>query len=392
MAMLRYLAAGESHGKGLLGIIEGMPAGLPISKNEIDQELKRRQQGYGRGGRMKIESDEVEILSGVRWGKTLGSPISLFIKNKDWTNWERGMNDNAAFEGSIPAVTRPRPGHADLAGFLKYSHNDIRNVLERSSARETAMRVAIGAVAKQLLRQFNIKIGSFVTSIGSAAYEKLETAFLKEDDLISLANHAENSKVRCPWKEIEDKCIDVIDSAMKNGDSVGGNFIVFAIGVPVGLGSYVHWDRKLDAKIAGGFMSIQAIKAVEIGDGTSLAKNFGSKVMDEIFYDGKFSRKTNHMGGIEGGMSNGMPIIVKASMKPIPTLRKPLSSVDVFTKEKVLATYERSDICAVPAASVIGEAVLAWHIAEALIEKFSGDSIDEISKNFEKYQKRLMEI
>ncbi|GAB6183914.1 chorismate synthase [Thermodesulfovibrio hydrogeniphilus] len=389
MRMLRYLTAGESHGKGLLGIIEGMPAGVVISKEEIDRELKRRQQGYGRGGRMKIESDEVEILSGIRWGKTLGSPISLFIKNRDWSNWEKGMSSDPQDKESIPPVTRPRPGHADLAGFLKYNHDDIRNVLERSSARETAIRVAIGAVAKQLLKHFNIKIGSFVTSIGFAKKD-IETAMLSSQALLELSEKAENSKVRCPFEEYEEEFISAVDTAIKKGDSIGGSFVVFATDVPVGLGSYVHWDRKLDGKIAQGFMSIQAIKAVEIGDGVKLGVRFGSEVMDEIFYEeGRFLRNTNHMGGIEGGMTNGMPVIVKATMKPIPTLRKPLRSVDIFSKESVEAAYERSDICAVPAASVIGEAVLAWHIAEAILEKFGGDSIEEVLMNFENYQQRI---
>lgn len=390
MAMLRFLTAGESHGRGLIGIIEGMPAGVPISKSYIDMELKRRQLGYGRGGRMKIESDEVEILSGVRWGKTLGSPVALFIRNRDWENWQKAMNPDKAFEGSVDSLTKPRPGHADLAGFLKYQHSDIRNVLERSSARETAMRVAIGAIAKQFIGQFNIKIGSFVTGVGSALKD-IETAYLNEQELLELSDKADFSEVRCPWKELEGEIMNVIDMAMKNGDSVGGFFIVFAIGVPVGLGSHVHWDRKLDARIAKGFMSIQAIKAVEIGDGVKLGQKSGSSAMDEIFYERFFYRKTNHMGGIEGGISNGMPVIVRATMKPIPTLRKPLKSVDVFTKESTEAAYERSDICAVPSASIIGEAVLAWHIAEAFLEKFGGDSLDEVSANFYSYKKMIME-
>lgn len=388
MTMIRYLSAGESHGKGLIGIIEGIPAGMSFSIEEINQELKRRQQGYGRGGRMKIESDEVEILSGVRWGKTIGSPICLYIQNRDWVNWDKGMAVEQIFNGSIPPVTRPRPGHADIAGAIKYAHIDIRNVLERSSARETAMRVAIGAVAKQFLRIFNIQIGSFVNSIGPVSL-KLTMETLNDEELLLLAADAEKSTVRCPLKDYEPEFIEAIDRAIKNGDSVGGTFVVFAVGVPVGLGSYVHWDRKLDGRIAGGFMSIQAIKAVEIGDGVRVGEKFGSEVMDEIFYEEKFFRKTNHMGGIEGGMSNGMPIIVKATMKPIPTLRKPLKSVDIITKESVLASYERSDVCAVPAASVIGEAVLAWHIAEAFVEKFGGDSIDEVYSNFENYMARI---
>lgn len=388
--MLRFLTAGESHGKGLIGIIEGMPSGLAISKEFINNELKRRQGGYGRGGRMKIESDEVEILSGIRWGKTLGSPITLFIKNRDWQNWEKAMNEDSNFEASIQPVTKPRPGHADLPGIIKYNHLDIRNVLERSSARETAMRVAIGALAKQFLKEFNIDIGSFVIRIGSASVD-INTFQLNEESLLLLHENANKSKVRCPFSDTEEQMIKVIERAIKDGDSVGGTFIVFAVNVPVGLGSYVHWDRKLDGIIAGAMMSIQAIKAVEIGDGVNLGNEYGSKLMDEIFYDKKFYRKTNHMGGIEGGMSNGMPIIVKATMKPIPTLRKPLKSVDILTKESVEAAYERSDICAVAAASVIGESVLAWCIAQVFLEKFGGDSITEIKTSYDFYNKKIME-
>ncbi len=385
--MLRFLTAGESHGKGLIGIVEGMPAGLKVSKEFINRELKRRQQGYGRGGRMKIEADEVEFLSGIRWGKTLGSPITLLIKNRDWQNWEKAMNDDPQFEGSLPPVTKPRPGHADLAGLIKYDHSDIRNVLERSSARETAMRVAIGALAKQLLEEFTINIGSFVTKIGTASLS-IDTSKLKEKDLIELSNKADKSPVRCPFETFETEMMEVIDRAIKTGDSVGGSFIVFATNVPIGIGSYVHWDRKLDSKIAAAMMSIQAIKAVEIGDGVKVADEFGSKVMDEIFYNGKFYRITNHMGGIEGGMSNGMPIIVKATMKPIPTLRKPLKSVDIATKEPVEAAYERSDICAVPAASIIGEAVVAWCLAQAFLEKFGGDSLVDIKASYDFYKSK----
>lgn len=388
--MLRFLTGGESHGKGLIGIIEGMPSGLTVSKEYINSELKRRQQGYGRGGRMKIESDEVEILSGIRWGKTLGSPITLFIKNRDWQNWEKAMNDDPAFDASMPPVTKPRPGHADLPGIIKYDHSDIRNVLERSSARETAMRVAIGALAKQFLKEFNIDIGSFVIKIGSASVD-IDTYQLNEEMLLALSLNADISKVRCPLSDREEKMIKVIEKAIKDGDSIGGAFVVFAVNVPIGLGSYVHWDRKLDGIIAGAMMSIQAIKAVEIGDGINLGNEYGSKLMDEIFYDNKFYRKTNHMGGIEGGMSNGMPIIVRATMKPIPTLKKPLRSVDIYTKEPVEAAYERSDVCAVPAASVIGEAVLAWCIAQAFLEKFSGDSMKEVKASYDFYQKKMKE-
>lgn len=387
--MLRFLTAGESHGKALVGVVEGMPSGVTILKEEIDRELKRRQQGFGRGGRMKIESDEVEILSGIRWGKTLGSPIALLIRNRDWENWKEAMNSDPAYAGSTVPVTRPRPGHADLAAAIKYGFNDIRNVLERSSARETAMRVAVGALAKQFLRHFNISIGGFVYRIGYA-YKDIETAYLSNEELISLAQKAEDSQVRCPFEDVEKDMLEVIKEAMNRGDSVGGGFVVFATGVPVGLGSHVHWDRKLSSKIASGIMGIQAVKSVEIGDGTELGKKFGSEVMDEIFFNKSFYRKTNHMGGIEGGISNGMPIIVKATMKPIPTLRKPLKSVDIVTKESIEAAYERSDICAVASATVIAEAVLAWHIAEAFIEKFGGDSIEEVSSNFRSYMERKL--
>lgn len=389
MPMLRFLTAGESHGKALVGIVEGMPAGVPIVKEEIDRELKRRQVGYGRGQRMKIESDEVEILSGIRFGKTIGSPITLMIKNRDWENWSTIMSSEPIQQDYI-AVTRPRPGHADLAGALKYLHRDIRNVLERSSARETAMRVAVGAIAKQLLSHFGIKFGSFVIRIGSA-YKDIETAFLKEEELLNLSFLAESSPVRCPWSNIEKEMIAVIDRAKEKGDSVGGSFIVFATGVPVGLGSHVHWDRKLDAKIAYSIMSIQAVKAVEIGDGVKLGSLVGSEAMDEIFYEKAFIRKTNHMGGIEGGISNGMPIVVKVTMKPIPTLRKPLRSVDILTKQDSLASYERSDICAVASCSVIAESCLAWCLADAFLEKFGGDSLTEIVDNFNLYNKRIAE-
>ncbi|MEN2985689.1 MAG: chorismate synthase [Thermodesulfovibrionaceae bacterium] len=387
--MLRFLTAGESHGKALIGIIEGMPAGVTILKEEIDKELRRRQIGYGRGERMKIESDEVEILSGVRFGKTIGSPITLMIKNKDWQNWSKIMTSEP-IKQDYPLVTRPRPGHADLAGAIKYLHKDIRNVLERSSARETAIRVAIGAVAKQFLSYFEVKFGSFVVRIGTA-YKEIDTAFLKEEELINLSLLAEDSVVRCPWKDVERDMIKVIDTAKEKEDSVGGSFIVFATGVPIGLGSHVHWDRKLDSKIASSIMSIQAVKAVEIGDGVKLGSLYGSEAMDEIFYEDGFLRKTNHMGGIEGGISNGMPIVVKVTMKPIPTLRKPLRSVDIITKEAVLAAYERSDICAVASCSVIAEASLAWCLAETFSEKFGGDSIQEVLDNFNFYKKRLKE-
>lgn len=391
---LRYLTAGESHGKALVGIIEGIPANLPLSPDDIDPELKRRQSGFGRGGRMKIESDHAEILSGVRWGKTIGSPITLLIENRDFKNWAEGMSVDPSHEGTIPPVTRPRPGHADLAGAIKYNQRDIRNILERSSARETAMRVALGAVAKKLLSEFDIRIYSFVTRIGAEVVD-IKSQRLSDTELIDLFNKAEASQVRCPDEGSTERMVALIEEAIKKGDSLGGVFEVFVLGVPVGLGSHIQWNRRLDGRIAQAVMSIQAIKGVEIGSGFEMAGHFGSEVMDEIFYQkteesrAGFYRKTNHAGGIEGGMSNGMPIIVRAAMKPIPTLRSPLKSVDIITKEPFEAAYERSDVCAVPAASVIGEAMVAMVIAEALIEKFGGDSIEEVKRNYQSYLEYL---
>jgi chorismate synthase len=381
MTALRFFTAGESHGSALIGILEGIPGGLSLSSDDIDKELMRRQTGYGRGGRMKIEQDHAEIISGVRWGKTIGSPISLFIENKDWKNWQEGMSSEGRYEHSISAVTRPRPGHADLAGILKYAQKDIRNILERSSARETAARVAIGAVTKKFLSEFGIIINSYVIQIGNVRMLKTE-ARSKE-----IFQKAEASPVRCPDEETTKKMIKLIDKAVKNGDSLGGIFEIVATGIPPGLGSHIQWDMKLDARLSMAISSIQAIKGVEVGLGFKMAEKFGSEVMDEIFYKRKsgFYRKTNNAGGIEGGMSNGMPIVIRAAMKPIPTLKKPLRSVDIITRENIKAAYERSDTCAVPAASVIGEAMTAITIADALLEKFGGDSIDETKRNFDAY-------
>jgi chorismate synthase len=336
-------------------------------------------------------------------GKTLGSPISILIENKDWENWQQGMSVDAAFDGSLQPVTRPRPGHADLAGVLKYNHPDIRNILERSSARETAMRVALGAIAKQILSEFDIRIGSYVIRIGSvfARQSKIE-AMKSEKELWAAFENAENSPVRCPDPESSKKMVNLIDKAAKEGNSLGGIFEVFATGIPVGLGSHVQWDRKLDGRIAQAVMSIQAIKGVETGLGFEMAKNFGSDVMDEIIYSKQrpkrndqksstaytgtgFSRKTNNAGGIEGGISNGMPLIIRAAMKPIPTLRKPLMSVDIHSKKPFAAAYERSDVCAVPAAAVVAEAMTALVVADAFLEKFGGDSKDEIARNHSSY-------
>ncbi|NWF76006.1 MAG: chorismate synthase [Nitrospirae bacterium] len=410
MFRLRHITAGESHGKALTGIFEGIPAGLPISSEEIDIELKRRQGGYGRGGRMKIESDHAEILSGVRSGRTLGSPIAILIENKDYKNWQDVMSaEHRAQSIELGKITHPRPGHADLAGVMKYGHDDIRNILERSSARETAMRVAIGAIAKKFLSTFNIKIGSYVIQIGSQKLEVRSQNFSGEE-FQNIFKKAEKSPVRCPDQSVSKKMIKLIDEAIKDGNSLGGIFEVFAIGMPVGLGSHIQWDRRLDARLAYALMSIQAIKGVEIGFGFEMSRRFGSEVMDEIFYEplkphlikegggggstseqniAGFYRNTNFAGGIEGGMTNGMPVVLRAAMKPIPTQRKPLHSVDIKTKKQVKAVYERSDICAVPAAGVIGESMVALTLADAFLEKFGGDSMTETKRNYKSYLKYI---
>ncbi len=395
MTNLRFFTSGESHGRAIIGILEGVPAGLSVSSEYIDKDLLRRQKGYGRGARMKIESDTARILSGIRRGKTLGSPITLLIENKDWPHWQDVMNSEirnlpAGRQGPKSeisgAVTRPRPGHADLAGAIKYNTHDIRNVLERSSARETAARVAVGAIAKKLLSEFNIKIMSYVEGIGKVNY-KLQSS---DKMLLEIFEKAEKSSVRCPDANASKKMIKLIDKAIKEGNSLGGVFKVVVTGTPVGLGSYSHWDRRLDARLAHALMSIQAIKGVETGLGFEMSGKFGSEVMDEIYYDGsRFYRKTNNAGGIEGGISNGMPIVLRAAMKPIPTQRAPLSSVDIISKKAFKAVYERSDICAVPAASVIGEAMTALVIADSFLEKFGGDSMEEIKRNYKGYLKQI---
>ena len=382
--MLRYLTAGESHGQGLFGILDGYPAGIKISTDNIDTDLARRQVGYGRGGRMLIEKDKAEILSGVRWGRSLGSPICLHIKNKDWLNWEKAMSISSKYEDSVTPVTKPRPGHADLSGLIKYGHNDLRNILERASARETAIRVAIGAVCKLLLKEFSIEIVSHVTKIGGICINRTR---LKLDDI---RKKAEASLLRCADKDAEKKMIKRIDSAKKNGDSLGGIFEVIVTNPPIGLGSHTQWDRKINARLSMAIMSIQAIKGIEIGLGFDVARLFGSDVHDEIFYDKenkRFYRKTNNAGGIEGGMTNGEEIIIRAAMKPIPPLMNPLSSVDIKTKKPFKASVERSDVCAVPAAAVVGEAVAAFEIANAMIEKYGGDSLSEMKRNYNGYMK-----
>ena len=383
--MLRFLTAGESHGELLMGIIEGMPAGLLIRVTDIDRDLARRQVGYGRGGRMKIEKDTVKIYTGVRWGRTLGSPIGLTVRNKDWENWRDKMSPDPMFLNTADPVTRPRPGHADLSGALKYGTTDIRNILERSSARETAMRVAVGSVAKRLLEEFGIEVISHVLSIDGvfAKVPKIAPAEIKK--------RAEASELRCSDHEAEKRMMKKIDEARAMGDSLGGVIELIITGAPVGLGSHVHWDRKLDGRLAGALMSIQAIKGVEVGAGFGAANKPGSQVHDEIFWSKKdgFYRKSNMAGGIEGGMSNGQDIVLRAAMKPIPTLYKPLRSVDLSSKRPFKASVERSDACAVPAAGVVAEAAAAFVLASAMVEKFGGDSIDEMKRNYEWYQKHL---
>ncbi len=387
--MLRFLTAGESHGPALTAIVEGMVAGLPISASYINEQLARRQGGYGRGGRMKIEKDQVQFLSGVRGGSTTGSPITMQISNKDWINWSEIMAAGSEAKLAERTVSRPRPGHADLAGAIKYNHQDIRNVLERSSARETAARVAVGTVARRLLEELGITVLGFVQRIGSVEAALVENLQPKE-----LQAKASQSQLLCPDSQVEAAMMQEIDRAKEQGDSLGGVFEIRAYGLPVGLGSHVHWDRKLDSRLAGALMGIQAIKGVEIGLGFAAAALPGSQVHDEIVYsrDQGFYRQTNGAGGIEGGISNGEPVVVRAAMKPIPTLYKPLLSVDIKTKEPFAASVERSDVCAVPAACVVGEAVVAWELAVAMIEKFGGDSLEEIKDRVQNWQHRIRQV
>ena len=393
--MIRFLTAGESHGKALTAIVEGFPSNLKINKSYIDRHLKRRQMGYGRGARMKIESDEVEIFSGIRRGKTLGSPISLLIENKDWKNWREVMDaDRASIYNSNVSI--PRPGHADLVGVSKYNYNDIRNSIERSSARETATRVAAGSVARKFLEEFGILVGSFVESIGGIYPDKnfIDSLFnnkiRKDFNAWSLANKADLSDVRVLDETHQKKVINKIKLAKKRGDTLGGTFVVVATGVPVGLGSFMHYDRRLDASIASALMSINAVKGVEIGNGFRSAEEYGSKIHDSIIKSGEsLTRKTNRAGGIVGGISTGLPIIVRAAMKPISTLMSPIESINLSTMKKVDARRERSDFVAVPACAVIAESMLAWVIAEHFLIKFGGDSMEEINDNFTNYRKKL---
>ncbi len=380
--MLRYLNGGESHGKYLLAILEGVPAGLPLRSDHVNQDLARRQKGYGRGGRMRVEEDRVEFACGVRKGITLGNPIGLMIANKDWENWREVM---AVDPGPVPpekVVTRPRPGHADLVGAIKYGHRDIRNVLEKASARETAIRVAVGGVAKAILAQFGMRVVSYTTEIGGIAAKRC-------DDPLEAYERAEASDVRSPDPEAGAQMVERIRAAKHKGDTLGGVFEVVVTSPPIGLGSYAQWDRRLSARLAMAAMSIQAMKGVEIGMGFEAARRFGSEVHDDIYYerDGRrFVRKTNNAGGLEGGITNGEPIVLRVAMKPISTLYSPKKSVDIQTKEPFDATVERSDICTVPAAGVVGEAVIAFEMANAMIEKFGGDSVEEMKRNYDAYQ------
>ncbi|MGI6609326.1 MAG: chorismate synthase [Limnochordia bacterium] len=378
--MLRYVTAGESHGSALVAIITGMPACVELLAADIDHQLSRRQRGYGRGGRMRIEHDRVQILSGVRGGRTLGSPIALQIENRDWTNWQECMAPGPGHAASHRRVTCPRPGHADLAGLLKYGHRDIRNVLERASARETAARVAAGAVARCLLRETGVVIYSHVLSIGDvrAAVPPLPPE--------QIAVIAEANDVACADQEAAAAMRAAIDAAKEAGDTLGGVFEVIVEGLPPGLGSYAQWDERLDGRLARALMSVQAIKGVEIGLGFASARQPGSLVHDPIAYEaGRYIRLSNHAGGLEGGMSNGEALILRAAMKPIGTLYQPLPSVDIDTKEEALAAVERSDTCAVPAAAVVGEAVVAFEVGRALLEKFGGDSVGEVCRNLQGY-------
>ena len=387
--MLRYFTSGESHGEALVAFLSGLPAGVPVEQDFVDRELWRRQQGYGRGGRMKIETDVAQILSGVRHGKTIGSPISILLQNKDWQNWKDALPIEAGDPAKHKRVGSPRPGHADLAGALKFNFPEARYVLERSSARESAARVAIGALAKLFLRQMGIEVLSRVIAVGSARVEQ-EVAWEKIGPL------AEKTEIllNCAEPEVEQRMKEEVDKVLRTGDTVGGIFEVVAHHVPPGLGSYVQWDERLDGLLASAVMSLQAVKAVEIGSGITAASSPGSTVHDEIGYSKSaefagFTRARNNAGGIEGGVSNGQEIRVRGYLKPISTLRRPLQSVDFASREPVKAAYERSDVCVVPAAGVAGEAMVALTLARCALDKFGGDSLGETLRNYQGYLDQL---
>lgn len=386
MSRLRWATAGESHGPRLTAIVEGIPAGLALLAADVDADLARRQRGYGRGGRMKIETDRVEFVGGVRGGETLGSPIAMSIANRDHANWADRMSA-APLPAAAQPLTRPRPGHADLAGGLKYARHDLRDVLERASARETASRTAVGAVCRKLLAAFAIDVFAHVVSIGP-----VEAAAHRELPLEQLRSLARASDLACADGAAEARMKEAIFDASHAGDTLGGVFEVVATGVMAGLGSHVQWDRKLDGRLAQALMSIQAIKGVEVGAGFMAARTRGSEVHDAIHYDGRarrFTRPTNRAGGLEGGVTNGEPVVCRAAMKPIATLKRALASVDVATKDAYEAAFERSDVCAVSAASVVGEAMVAIVLADALIEKFGGDSMQELARNVAAYRQQL---
>ncbi|KZK73963.1 MAG: chorismate synthase [Pelodictyon luteolum] len=391
--MIRYFTAGESHGPALSAIIEGIPAGVAVTKDDIDRELRRRQQGYGRGGRMKIEQDSAEVLSGIRFGKTIGSPIALVIRNRDWENWTDRMAQFTSNEETTEKITIPRPGHADLAGRLKYGFNDIRPVIDRSSARETAARVAAGSLARTFLRQLGIEIGSRVASIGSAEDAGSEEPLrsLLEHGAEALSEAADRSEVRMIGEAAGIEAMASIDRAKEQGDTLGGVIEIFITGVPVGLGSYVQHDRRLDSQLAAAVMAVQAIKGVEIGPAFDNARKPGSEVHDAftLMKGEGVRRPTNRSGGLEGSMSSGEVIHIRAAMKPISSLQSPLQSFDLETLEPVLSRFERSDTCAVPAAGVVAEAVVAPVIANALLEKLGGDNMDEIRERLERYREAV---
>ncbi len=390
--MLRFFTAGESHGQALVAFLSGLPAALPVSVECINHELHRRQLGYGRGGRQKIEKDRVEILAGVRHGHTIGAPIALKIENRDWANWEKILPVEASDSAEVASkrLVEPRPGHADLAGSQKFNFHDARYVLERASARETAARVAAGSLAKQLLQQFGMQIASHTIQIG---HVKLERA-AKWEEIVAACADLE-SPLRCVDTAVQEQMKAEVDAALKAGDTVGGVFEIVARGVPVGLGSHAQWDEKLDGKLAGALMSVQAVKGVEIGSGILAAGSYGSEVQDEISYDKgarRFRRASNRAGGLEGGITNGEHVVIRGFLKPISTLRKPLRTADMVTKEPVQAAYERSDWCVVPAGGVAGEAMVALVLAGAFLQKFGGDSLAETRRNFESYGRQIDEF
>jgi chorismate synthase len=385
--MLRFLTAGESHGPELVAVIEGAPAGFDIDVSRINEDLARRQKGYGRGGRMAIERDEVRTVSGIRFGRTIGSPVTFIVENRDFKNWEKRMSADPQYRGEAKVVTRPRPGHADLAGVLKYNLEDIRDVLERASARETTARVAIGAFAKQLTAPFGVKILGYVVSIGGT-----EAKLPAEISIDQLARVTEESPVRVADADAERSIIAEIDECKKSGDTLGGVVEVLAAGLPPGLGSHVQWDRKLDGRIGHALMSLQAVKGVEFGMGFGAGRVRGSQLHDEIGYDNaarRFTRHSNNSGGTEGGMSTGEPLRVRVAFKPLSTLMRPLRSADIKTKAEAAGTIERSDVCAIPAAAVIAETVVAFEVASAFLEKFGGDSLAEITRNYNGYLEQV---